>query len=69
MPTTITDQAREQRARRKARRQGLRVCKSRRDGSFMLVDGDRNWVAVGGSGPIGCEFGLWLDELERALAE
>lgn len=59
---------REARARRRARRQGLVLCKSRRDGSYMLVDAHRNGAVVEGYGVWLCEFGLWLDDVEAALS-
>ncbi len=62
---TTSDKVRENKARRAAARQGLRLAKSRtRDGratdygTFMVVDVEGNWLVA---------EGLYLDEVERYL--
>jgi hypothetical protein len=66
-----SESRREDRLRRKARRQGLRLVKSRDrnpeipgDGLYMNVY-DRNHVVAGGSGI----YGIDLDAVEAALGE
>ena len=68
---TESENRREDRLRRKARRQGLRLVKSRDRnpeipgyGLYMVVD-DRNNVVAGGSGI----YGIDLDAVEAALSE
>jgi hypothetical protein len=68
---TLTDEAREARARRAAKRQGLMAKKShRRDprandhGTFALIDPDTNVLVVGDQNH---GFGLKLDQLEEVL--
>ena len=65
---------RERRARSAARRQGLRLVKSRirtqesyQWGTYMLVDANTNWVVA--SGAADGFFGLLLDDVEDALVE
>jgi hypothetical protein len=68
---TESESRREDRLRRKARRQGLRLVKSRDHdpeipgyGLYMIVD-DRNNVVAGGPGI----FGIDLDAVEAAVSE
>lgn len=65
------DKVRENRIRRMAQRQGLRLEKSRRRdhraydyGTYWLIDIDTNSVAVG---DLQSGYGLSLDEAEAAL--
>lgn len=67
------EKIRENRLRRMADRQGLRLEKSRRRdpraldyGTYWLVDADRNTPVVWGSQS---GYGLSLDDVERALME
>lgn len=59
----------ESRVRRLAQREGYRVHRSRRavsiynHGEFMLIENDRNIVALGGS------YDASLDEIEAFLSE
>lgn len=71
--TERADKVRENRLRRMAQRQGLRLDKSRRRdpraadyGCYMIVDAATN-MAVAGSGPIGPSLGL--DDVELYLTE
>lgn len=71
MPMTLEQTAqatREARARRRARRLDLHVVKSRRDGTFMLVDDWTNAV-VAGAFLDGYGYGLSLELLEDAINE
>jgi hypothetical protein len=68
---TESENRREDRLRRKARRQGLRLVTSRERnpeirgyGLYMIVD-ERNNVVAGGSGI----YGIDLDAVEAALNE
>ena len=68
---TESESRREDRLRRKARRQGLRLVKSRERnreiagyGLYMIVD-DRNNLMAGGP----CIYGIDLDAVEAALNE
>jgi hypothetical protein len=65
-PALDAEKERESRLRRAAQRQNLSLHRSRRDGTYCLVDPHSNCLAVWGS-PDG--FGLSLDEIEQALAE
>jgi hypothetical protein len=67
------EKIRENRLRRMAERQGLKLEKSRRRdpratgyGTYMLVDPDRNTIVAGdrNSG-----YGMSLEEIEKALTE
>jgi len=60
---TLAEPVRENRLRRMAKRQGLRLRKSRDDG-YMIVDPSINAVVCGGS-PI--PFCLSLDDVEEWL--
>lgn len=69
---TRAEKVRENRLRRMAARQGLRLEKSRRRdpraleyGTYQLVDIDNNTLAAYGGGREG--YGLDLDEIEAAL--
>lgn len=68
----MADKARENRARRKAERQGLQLLKSRRRdpdavdfGGYMLIDNERG--AVFGTDPI--SYSASLDEIEAWLTK
>ena len=63
--TDVTEIQRERRARSQSSKVGLMVRKSRRDGTFMLVDASRNFVVAAGSQS---GFGLGL-ELELELVD
>jgi hypothetical protein len=70
----VSEKAREQRARSQARRQGLRLTKSRvrnpesvEYGTFGLIDPMTNGLVVGESWARG--FGYTLDEIETYLSE
>lgn len=70
MSTDTADKVRENRLRRMADRQGLRLEKSRRRdpraidfGAFWLVDSTTNMVEAGG------ENGMDIDAVEAALEE
>lgn len=67
MSSPITDRAREQRARRAAHRQGLKLSK-RRGGwdSYGLADANTRWLVAGDTNS---GYGLTLDEVEALLAE
>jgi hypothetical protein len=56
----MTEAAKEARARRSARRQGLQLLKSRANGTFMLVDERTNLMV---SGDINQGYGLDLDHI------
>jgi hypothetical protein len=69
--TPADDQSREQRLRRAAKRQGLRLVKSRRRdprahdyGSYALVDVYTNMLVAGDQNT---GYGLGLDEVEESL--
>lgn len=72
MEVEQNDKVRENRLRRAAERQGLRLLKSRRRdpraieyGTYMLVDADTNGVAWSGDHENG--YGLDLDDVEDYL--
>lgn len=65
MNTATTEAKREARVRRMARREGLRAEKSRRDGTWHLVDPYRNTIEAGGTLN---GYGLTLEQVEGALA-
>lgn len=56
----------EQRLRRAANRQGLALRKSRRDGSYMLVDPYTNFVVAYGSQN---GYGMSIDAIAEELTE
>ena len=61
------NQPQEARLRRRAAKLNLALRKSRRDGTFGLIDPDHNcWVAYGDSNN---GFGMTLEEVESALNE
>lgn len=73
MPTNNEDKIRENRLRRAAERQGLRLEKSRRRdpraseyGTYHLVNVQTNTLAARG---MSGGYGLNLDEIERNLTE
>jgi hypothetical protein len=62
------EEARElARLRRQARRQGYALRKSRKDGSLLIVDPRTNTVVAGGHGYAGCEYGLFIEDVEAWL--
>jgi hypothetical protein len=70
----MAEKVRENRARRKAARQGLRLEKSRRRdpdatdyGTYQLVWIDTNAIAASGGNRGG--YGMHLDEIEASLTE
>ncbi len=72
MPPETLERSREQRLRRAATRQGLRLVKPRRhaeaidSGRYYVVDSDLNWVVAGLTGSIAV---FDLDDVERYLAD
>lgn len=52
-----------------AKRHGLGVRRSRKDGSYLLYDLNSNMVAAGGQNIIGCEYGLSQGQALDALTE
>lgn len=69
MQQTLSRDTLEQRLRRRAKRLDLVIRKSRRDGSYMVVDAWRNWIV----GPADIfrdgTNGFDLEELEAFLDE
>lgn len=63
--TTTTEAKREARVRRMAKREGLRAEKSRRDGTWHLVDMNRNTIEVGDTLN---GYGMSLEQVEGVLA-
>lgn len=73
--TTVDAKVRENRLRRMAERQGLRLMKSRRRdprawgyGTYMLVDADTGVVAFA-DWAVGRGYGLSLDDIEEFLTK
>jgi hypothetical protein len=72
MASDTTEKVRENRLRRMAERQGLRLMKTRRRdpraydfGTYMLIDARTDGIVAAGSHETG--YGLTLDEIERRL--
>jgi hypothetical protein len=64
----MTSDAREQAVRRKAQRQGYMLRKSRIDGTWLVIDPERNWIVVGGeSAQSGGTTGWLLEDVEAWL--
>lgn len=59
---------RGQAVRRKAQRQGYILRKSRIDGTWLVIDPERNWIVVGGeSAQSGGTTGWLLEDVEAWL--
>jgi hypothetical protein len=66
MPNEQNDDALEARLRRKANSEGLALRKSRRDGTYWLIDPNLN-VVIAGDAQHG--FGMSLSDVEAVLPE
>lgn len=66
MGTATAEKNREDRLRRRARKQGLFIQKSRRNGTYMVMN-ENNWLVAAGDWSNG--YGLDLDDVEAYLEE